>query len=103
MTSFNNYSRNNAKLVGARIKALRKQNHLTAEGLCELLGFGSPQAIYKWQRGDCYPSIASLCMLSDIFHTTIDYIVRGVRVEDESPLLPFYRENSIEKFDRACA
>jgi hypothetical protein len=34
-----------------------------------------PQAIYKWQHGDCLPTIDNLVALSAIFEVTIESIL----------------------------
>jgi len=69
--------------IGARIKQLRKDHHLTVEEVCEFMGLESVQSIYKWQRGDSLPTVDNLYALSVLFDTTIDYIIRGTREEAE--------------------
>ena len=80
------------KATGARIKELRKAHHLKVEEVARFMGFESEQAVYKWQRGDSLPSVDNLYALSRLFGTSVDDILRGSREEDESPLLPFYRQ-----------
>lgn len=80
------------KATGARIKELRKAHHLKVEEVARFMGFESDQAVYKWQRGDSLPTVDNLYALSRLFETSVDDILRGSREEDESPLLPFYRE-----------
>lgn len=61
--------------TGSNIKTLRDAAGLTVKDLqCEL-GFSTPQAIYKWQRGDSLPTIDNLAVLSTIFGVKIDDIV----------------------------
>ena len=55
------------KATGRRIQALREARGLTVRELQAMLGFEQPQAIYKWQRGDCLPTVDHLLMLSRIF------------------------------------
>ena len=43
--------------------------------LQELLGFATPQAIYKWQHGDSLPTVDNLVALSVIFDVPIDNIL----------------------------
>ena len=64
------------KATGARIRELRKQKNIKVEDLREFMGFESEQAIYKWQRGDCLPSIDNLYALSKLFGTTVEDILR---------------------------
>lgn len=40
-----------------------------------MLGFGTPQAIYKWQRGDTLPTIDNFVVLSSVFGVKIDDIL----------------------------
>ena len=69
--------------TGARIRELRKQNKLTVEQVRDYLGLESTQSIYKWQRGECMPSIDNLYALAMLFGTSVDGILRGSRGEDE--------------------
>ena len=67
--------------TGSNIKMLRSAAGLTVKDLqCEL-GFSTPQAIYKWQNGDCMPSIDNLVILAAVFGVTVDEIL----VTDEDP------------------
>ncbi len=86
------------KATGERIKELRKARHLKVEDIAEYMGFGSVQAVYKWQRGESLPTVDNLYALSRLFGTTVDEILAGKdepmieeREESESSLLPFYR------------
>ena len=61
--------------TGSNIKMLRSAAGLTVKDLqCEL-GFSTPQAIYKWQRGDSMPTIDNLAVLAAVFGVRIDDIV----------------------------
>lgn len=55
------------KATGRRIQALREQRGMSVRELQALLGFEQPQAVYKWQRGECLPTVDHLVMLSRIF------------------------------------
>ncbi len=70
------------RAIGARIKSLRKENHLTVGDIAEFMGFESEQAVYKWQRGDSLPSVDNLYALSMLFHTTVDDILIGDEGEE---------------------
>lgn len=61
--------------TGKNITRLRKNNNLKVQDIQKIFGFETPQAIYKWQRGDSLPSIDNLVMLAKIFNTTIDKII----------------------------
>lgn len=61
------------KLTGQNIAVLRKQSGISVRELQTMLGFATPQAIYKWQRGETLPTVENLAALA--------YIL-GVAVED---------------------
>ena len=61
--------------TGRRISDLRRQKDLSIKEMQYALGFNTPQAIFKWQRGDSLPSIDNLVVLAEIFDTTIDDIL----------------------------
>lgn len=65
----------NMKATGERIKALRKERGITVMELCEFMGFREPTAVYKWQRGECLPSVDNLYALSKILNTTMEEIL----------------------------
>ncbi len=78
------------RAIGARIKSLRKENHLTVGDIAEFMGFESEQAVYKWQRGDSLPTVDNLYALSVLFDTSVDTILIGNREEDTGPSLPVF-------------
>ena len=61
--------------TGQNITRLMKENNITVKDLQEIFGFEYPQAIYKWKRGECLPTIDNLIILAEVFHTTIDNII----------------------------
>ena len=63
------------KRTGHNITILRERKQLSVKDLQSLLGFDSPQAIYKWQRGITLPSVDNLVALSAIFDVPIDEIL----------------------------
>lgn len=65
------------KATGANIKKIRIANGLTVKDLQDYFGFEQPQAIYKWQWGECLPSIDNLYALSRLFRVPIDKILVG--------------------------
>lgn len=79
-----------AQATGARIKALRKANHLKVEDVARFMGFESEQAVYKWQRGDSLPTVDNLYALSVLFRIPVDEILIGSKEKDESPSLPVF-------------
>ena len=65
----------NLKQTGQNIYKLREQAGISVRELQGLLGFATPQAIYKWQRGDSLPTVDNLVALSAIFSVPVDSIL----------------------------
>ena len=65
----------NIKMTGSNISRLRKENKIKIKTMQDVLGFGTPQAIYKWMRGDSLPTLDNLVILADMFHVSISDIV----------------------------
>lgn len=63
------------KLTGQNIASLRTQRGISVRDLQLMLGFTTPQSIYKWQRGETLPTIDNLAALACILGVTIDAIV----------------------------
>lgn len=61
--------------TGRRIKVLRKASGMTVRQMQDVFGFSTPQAIYKWQRGECMPTLDNLIVLSALFGVPMDEIV----------------------------
>ncbi len=61
--------------TGQNIKVLRKKAGLTVKDLQEVFGFGTPQAIYKWQKGTALPAIDNLVVLASLFGVKVDDIL----------------------------
>ena len=65
----------NAAATGKNIELLRKQRGLSVRDLQDVLGFATPQAIYKWQHGTSLPTVDNLVLLSAVFRVPIDEII----------------------------
>lgn len=61
--------------TGRNIEALRKQRGLSVRDLQDVLGFATPQAIYKWQHGTSLPTVDNLVVLSAVLRVPIDKIL----------------------------
>ena len=61
--------------TGLNIVRLRKEAGLTVKDLQQIFGFGTPQAIYKWQRGIALPTIDNLVVLAAAFNVKVDDIL----------------------------
>ena len=65
----------NLAATGNNITQMRRRAGMTVQDLQNVFGFSSPQAIYKWQRGDAMPTLDNLVILASVFDTTLDAIV----------------------------
>ena len=53
----------NAVETGKNIKRLREEKGITVKELQKIFGFDTPQAIYRWQRGEILPCLDNLLVL----------------------------------------
>ena len=63
------------KLTGKNISSLREKRGISVRDLQRMLGIATPQAIYKWQRGETLPNIENLAALACILSVSIDDIL----------------------------
>ena len=63
------------KRTGQNIALLRAQKGISVRELQRMLGFATPQAIYKWQRGETLPTIENLAALACILGVPMDVIL----------------------------
>ena len=61
--------------TGKNIQTLRTMNGMSVKDLQNIMGFGTPQAIYKWQHGTAMPTIDNLIALAALFNVTVDEII----------------------------
>ena len=62
--------------IGKTIAELRKKNNMTQSEVADILGV-SYQAVSKWERDESLPDITLLPQIADLFHITIDQLLRG--------------------------
>ena len=65
---------------GENLQTIRKQNHLSQEGLAEMLGV-SRQAVSKWELGEGYPEVDKLLILSKKLNVSLDSLLVGEMAE----------------------
>ena len=65
----------NMVATGENIVKLRRQAGLTVRDIQEIFGFGTPQAVYKWQHGTAMPTIDNLVVLAMVLGVTVDEIL----------------------------
>jgi len=62
--------------LGKHIKKYRSENSLSQEQLAERV-FVSRQTISNWENDKSYPDVNSLVLLSEVFNTSIDNLIKG--------------------------
>ena len=58
--------------TGRRIERQRRQAGLTVRDLQTSFGFEYPQAIYKWQHGECLPTVDNLLALARLLRVPME-------------------------------
>lgn len=83
----------NPKATGARIRALRRAKGLRVTDISDFMGFESPNAVYKWQRGDSLPDLGNMVRLCELFKISDfrDIIVTTESADEALPFLPFFK------------
>ena len=61
--------------TGQNIRILRTERGISVRELSRMMGFSTPQAVYKWQHGSSLPTVDNLVALSAIFAVPIDAIL----------------------------
>ena len=64
------------RVTGQTIVLLREERGISVRDLQGMLGFATPQAIYKWQHGVSLPTVDNLVALSAIFDVPVDTILK---------------------------
>ena len=61
--------------TGRNIDRLRRDAGMTVRELLAVFGFGTPQAIYKWQHGTAMPTLDNIVVLAAVFGVTVEDIL----------------------------
>lgn len=77
------------KRTGRQIERLRKDRGLSVRELQTYFGFEHPQAIYKWQWGECLPSVDNLFALARLLGVPMQDLLVGTD-QEVPPFLPEY-------------
>ena len=62
--------------TGQNIRQMRRERNITVSEIQSYLELDTPRGVYKWQRGECLPSIENLLGLSMLFNTSINDILK---------------------------
>ena len=63
------------RLTGQNIASLRVKRGISVREMQHMLGFTTPQSIYKWQRGETLPTLENLAALACILDVAMDDIL----------------------------
>ncbi|MBP3460309.1 MAG: helix-turn-helix domain-containing protein [Lachnospiraceae bacterium] len=74
-------------MINMNLTTLRKRNHMTQEEVAERIGV-SRQAVAKWEKGESLPDMNCCAALADLFHVTIDDLVKYSEKEEGIPIPP---------------
>ena len=66
---------------GERLYELRNKKNISQEELAEVLDV-SRQSISKWENDKAYPEMTRLLFMSDYFDVSLDYLMRGIKIEE---------------------
>ena len=85
--------------LGKRLKEYRNQSGMTQDDLAERL-YVTRQTISAWENDKSYPDIHSLLMLGDLFHVSLDTLVKGdieimKETIDQADIRNFKRDSNI--------
>lgn len=69
-----------SKTLATNIRLNRKNKGMTQRVLAEAL-FVSPQTVSKWELGASEPDAEKLCLMADLFKTSLDSLVRNYHAE----------------------
>ena len=65
----------NMTATGANLARLRQGAGISVRQLQTIFGFSTPQAIYKWQRGQALPTLDNIIVLAAALGVTVDEIL----------------------------
>ena len=68
------------KATGNNIRNIIRSKGFRISDVQARCGFNTPQAIFKWMRGDAVPTIDNLIILADMFNVPIDKIIIVTRI-----------------------
>lgn len=79
--------------TGKRIETIRKSRGLSVKDIQEYFGFEYPQAVYKWQHGECLPSVDNLFALARLLRVGMEDLLVTLGSEDREVPLFLWRKN----------
>lgn len=86
MNESNGQTEDVKEIIAANLVTLRQEAGLTQLQLAEMLNY-SDKAVSKWERGESIPDLRVLIKLADIYHISLDDIVRAKKEKPVKPKL----------------
>lgn len=81
--------------TGDKIAQMRKESNLTQEQLADLLGV-SRQSVSKYESNLAYPETEKIIKLSEIFHCSMDYLLRDeIEKKEDAKQVHAYEDGNI--------
>lgn len=68
--------------LGEKIYELRQKHHMSQGDLAEVLNV-SRQSISKWENNSAVPELSKLVQMCELFHVSLDELVRGIDTRAE--------------------
>ena len=85
--------------LGENIRILRKAKKMTQKEFACAIGV-SYQTVSKWERGDTFPDITMLPIISDFFETTVDELLgidKARRAKKAEEYIKMFDESTLKK------
>ena len=74
--------------TGKRIETVRRSRGFSVRDIQNYFGFEYPQAVYKWQHGECLPSVDNLLALARLLRVNMEDLLVTFGSEDQE--VPFF-------------
>ena len=77
------------------LRLLRESHGISQQKLADAVGL-TQQSINKYENHKIEPDIATLMLIADFFHTSVDYLIGHTEAQAEHEGVPVYRLNADE-------
>jgi len=77
------------------LRLLRENHGISQQKLADAIGL-SQQSINKYENHKIEPDIATLMLIADFFHTSVDFLIGHDEAYVEAEGIPVYRMNADE-------
>lgn len=68
------------KNTGKNIKEKMEEKGVTVKYLATVLGFASPNAVYKWIKGETLPTLDNLFIVATVLGFTMDDLIVAKKI-----------------------